>query len=106
MADKRVEAVDGLPNRKVLRVGGDEWAVVEDYPVPVTCPDFFVDTRNINGNLHLALAVTRVEGGALEAVVCTRLRVDLVFAQLLRNALDDFIKGQTTATKQGKSNAN
>ena len=89
---------------KTLRVGDVSWTIVDEGKAPLTCPDFLVDTRNINGNLHLAFGSTRAEGGVPEVLICTRMRIDIVFAQMLRQTLDNLISEAVKPQEKGKAN--
>jgi len=89
---------------KTLRVGEEAWTIVEPTHVPVACPDLFLDTRLLNNSVIMTLGQTRVEGGEREVAVCTRLRMDLAFAQLLRNNLDHLIQAATKPADKSKAN--
>jgi hypothetical protein len=89
---------------KILRVGEVDVEIV-DLGIPVVVPNFFIENRQSNGVIALSFATAIADGvNQPEAHVCTRLRMDLVFAQQLRDALSDLI-GEALA-QPDKSKAN
>jgi len=101
MADE-VEAV--LRSGKTMKVGDVTWVIVDD-GVPVVVPSLFIEGRHHDGIVYLSLAQTVVDANASpEAVVCTRLRMGLGFAQMLRAQLDDLISQMLKPADKSQAN--
>ncbi|WP_394889565.1 hypothetical protein ACG873_30320 [Mesorhizobium sp. AaZ16] len=89
---------------KTLRVGDSDWQIVEKDVAPVV-PSVFLEARQFNGLVYISLAQTVVDAGNQpEAWVCARLRMDLGFAQSLRDQLTSLIEDALTPSDKSKAN--
>lgn len=101
MADE-VRAI--LSTGKALKLGEEVWPVVGDV-VPPTFVDLIAEARHHNGIVYLSLAQTVFDMGATpEAVIATRLRMNLVTAQVLHSVLGNIIRDATKPAGKDKAN--
>lgn len=101
---KLADEIKAVGTGKTLKVGDVDWVIVED-GVAATIPSLFVEARHFNGVVYLSLAETVIDAGNRpEAHVCARLRMDLGFAQLMRDQLDELIKMALEPTDKSKAN--
>jgi len=88
MEDARVVLGTG----KTLQIGSESWMITDPSHVGVEFVDFTTESRIYNGNLYLSFASSIIEGGGLEARICSRLRMNVVTAQSLHMLLGNMIK--------------
>lgn len=89
---------------KLLAVGDTQLEII-DRGIPIAVPNLFVEHRHSNGMIAISLATVIADGtNKPEAHVCTRLRMDLIFAQALRDQLDELITNSMTPLDKSKAN--
>lgn len=94
-----------LSSGKMLRVGDVDWVLSESADVRPVLPTFLVETRHVGQVIYLSLAETVIDAhNGPEARVCSRLRLDIVTAQILRDALSDLIKKAQEPVSKSQSN--
>lgn len=93
-----------LGTGKTLKVGDTDWVIV-DHGISPTIPSLLVEARHFNGVVYLSVAQTVVDDmNRPEAHVCARLRMDLGFAQTMRDTLDGLIKAALATPDKSKAN--
>lgn len=100
MADEVV-----IGSGKTLRIGDVDW-IIKDDGVAAVMPSMLTEARVVNGSIiYLSLADTVVDGANVPEVrICARLRLDLAFAQVLRDNLAARIEEALKPTDKAKAN--
>lgn len=93
-----------IESGKVLQIGDETWEVV-DRGAPVEYVDLLTEFRLHDGVISLAFASAVVDGAnQREAHVCTRLRMNIVYAQQVHSVLGELIKDALAPKKPSKAN--
>lgn len=101
MSDE-VRAVIGTG--KTLKIGDDTW-MITDPGTRIEYVDFVTEARSYNGNFYLSFAQSIIDiGNPPEAVICSRLRMNLVTAQAMHGWLGDMIKNAMQPVDKSKAN--